>query len=195
MRLTPFSFVIMVLVGRGGAGPHDLRRMAEQGRIYWSAAPSQWYAEPKRLAEAGFLAARKEPGQTRERTRYTLTEQGRAALEEWVRTPAELPRMQQESVVRLLAGDLVDPSAVREGLAAMRAEIDEAAAAVAEARARWQPGLPHRAHLLDVNHRYAAKMLDLQREWLGEAEAVLQVGETGTPNLRHRDKDRGTDRT
>jgi DNA-binding PadR family transcriptional regulator len=165
--------------------------MADQGRIYWSAAPSQWYAEPKRLAQAGYLESRKGPGQTRERTHYTLTEKGREALEEWVRTPAELPRIQQESVVRLLAGDLVDPAAVREGLSAMRAEIDEAAAAVDRARSQWQPALPHRAHLLDVNHRYAAKMLDLQREWLGEAEAVLQEGETGATNLRHRDKDRG----
>ena len=49
MKLTPFSYVILVLVGRGGAGPHDLRRMAEIGRVYWWAAPSQWYAEPKRL--------------------------------------------------------------------------------------------------------------------------------------------------
>jgi PadR family transcriptional regulator, regulatory protein AphA len=174
VRLSPFSFVIMVLVGRGGAGPHDLRRMAEQGRVYWSAAPSQWYAEPKRLADAGYLDAHKEPGQTRERTRYELTELGRRALEEWARTPAELPRMQQEAVIRLLAADLVDPAAVRQGLSAMRAELDEAAAAVAGASTAERPELAHRAHLLEVNHRYAARMLELQREWLDEAEAVLE---------------------
>ena len=27
-RLSSFSYVVLVLVGRGGAGPHDLRRMA-----------------------------------------------------------------------------------------------------------------------------------------------------------------------
>ena len=62
MRLSPFSFAVLVLVGRGGAGPHDLRRMAEIGRVYWDAAPSQWYAEPKRLAEHGYLEAQKTPG-------------------------------------------------------------------------------------------------------------------------------------
>src|SRR3954449_11517204 len=91
MRLSPFSFVILVLVGRGGAGPHDLRRMAEDGRVYWDAAPSQWYAEPKRLEAHGYLAAHKTPGRTRERTHYTLTERGREALAEWVRTPAPRP--------------------------------------------------------------------------------------------------------
>ena len=176
MRLSPFSFVILVLVGRGGAGPHDLRRMADQGRVYWDAAPSQWYAEPKRLAAHGYLEAHKEPGRTRERTHYTLTEQGREALAEWVRTPATLPRIQNEPVVRLVAADLVDPENVREGLEPMRAEIDAALLGVRVAQERFVPELPHRAHLLMVNHRYAERLLELQREWLAEAEAVLSGG-------------------
>jgi DNA-binding PadR family transcriptional regulator len=183
IRLSPFSFAILVLVGREGAGPHDLRRMAAQGREYWDAAPSQWYAEPKRLAAHGYLSAQKAPGRTRERTHYTLTEQGREALAEWVRTPAALPRTQNESVVRLLAADLVDPEHVREGLKAMRAEIDEGLARVRVAMERFVPELPHRAHLLMVNHRYAERMLQLQLDWLEEAEAVLSAaGSRSSPS-------------
>ena len=176
IRLSPFSFTILVLVGRDGAGAHDLRRMAAQGRVYWDAAPSQWYAEPKRLAEHGYLEAHKAPGRTHERTHYTLTQQGREALAEWVRTPAALPRIQNEPVVRLLAADLVAPENVREGLASLRAEIDSALAGVRVGQERFVPELPHRAHLLMVNHRYAERMLALQREWLEEAEEVLSGG-------------------
>jgi DNA-binding PadR family transcriptional regulator len=176
MRLTPFSYAVLVLVGRGGAGPHDLRRMAESGRVYWDAAPSQWYAEPKRLAEHGYLEAHKTPGRTRERTHYELTAKGREALAEWVRTPAPLPRMQNEPVVRLLAADLVEPAAVLEGLHAVRPELDAALAAVEQAQQRAS-GLEHRAHLLAVNHRYAARLLALQAEWLAAAEAVLRAAE------------------
>ena len=51
--LTPFSYVILVLVGEGGAGPHDLVRMMRQGAwAYWTSSQSQYYAEPKRLAKA-----------------------------------------------------------------------------------------------------------------------------------------------
>jgi DNA-binding PadR family transcriptional regulator len=171
-RLSPFSFAILVLVGRNGAGPHDLRRMADIGRVYWDAAPSQWYAEPKRLAKLGYLEARKEPGKTRERTHYTLTDQGRDALAEWVATPASLPRIQNEPVVRLLAADLVDPARVREGLTAMRAEIEDALEGVAGGRAGFAD-LPTRAHLLAINHDYAERFLDLQREWLDAAEQAL----------------------
>ncbi|MBX5442725.1 MAG: PadR family transcriptional regulator [Solirubrobacteraceae bacterium] len=175
VRLTPFSFTILVLVGRGGAGPHDLRRMAEIGRVYWDAAPSQWYAEPKRLAKLGLLTARKEPGRTRERTHYELTDAGREAIAEWARTPAPLPRIQNEPIVRLLAADLVDPAAVLEGLRALSAEIDAAAEGVERSRA-GAGDLPARRHLLEVNHRYAERLLALQREWLAEAEAVLSGG-------------------
>jgi hypothetical protein len=50
-RLTPFSFVVLILVGEGGAGAHDLVRMMREGQhAIWSASASQWYAEPKRLA-------------------------------------------------------------------------------------------------------------------------------------------------
>src|SRR3954454_539112 len=159
-----------------GAGPPDLGGMAEIGRVYWDAAPSQWYAEPKRLEEHGYLEAHKTPGRTRERTHYSLTERGREALEDWVRTPATLPRIQNEPVVRLLAADLVDPAAVLDGLQAMRGEIDAALANIAVGRERWLPELPHRAQLLHVNHSYAERLLELQREWLAEAEAVLTGG-------------------
>jgi DNA-binding PadR family transcriptional regulator len=172
VRLSPISYAVLVLVGRNGAGPHDLRRMAEIGRVYWDAAPSQWYAEPKRLAEHGYLEARKTPGRTRERTHYTLTERGREALAEWVRTPATLPRIQNEPVIRLLAADLVAPEAVLEGLEAMRPDLDAALDGVAVGQER-AAALDHRAHLLEVNHRYAQRLLALQEEWLEEAEAVL----------------------
>ena len=166
--------MILVLVGRDGAGPHDLRRMAENGRVYWDAAPSQFYAEPKRLAQAGLLQAEKRPGQTRERTHYTLTEEGRRALAEWVRTPAPLPRIQNEPVVRLMAADLVEPDAVVEGLLPMAEEVQAARDGVARSREHFVPELPHRAQLLELNNRYAERLLDLQAEWLAEAERLLR---------------------
>ena len=87
--------MILALVGRKGAGPHDLVRMMRQGRIYWAAAESHYYAEPKRLEQLGYLRSRKEPGLTRARTHYDLTARGRVALREWIAEPAELPRIQQ----------------------------------------------------------------------------------------------------
>src|ERR687885_1810246 len=89
-ELTLFSYEILGLVGSRGAGAHDLLRMAKRGRILAWAGESQYYTEPKRLAKLGYLAARTEPGKTRERTVYTLTEKGHRALREYARTPVRM---------------------------------------------------------------------------------------------------------
>ncbi len=60
------------------------------GRVYWTAAPSHFYAEPKRLAKLGYLSAHKEPGRTRERTVYELTAKGRRAVAAWLAEPSGL---------------------------------------------------------------------------------------------------------
>ena len=91
-ELSLFSYEILALVGREGAGAHDLLRMAQRGRLLAWAGESQYYVEPKRLAKLGYLEARKEPGKTRERTVYTLTDTGIDALKAYAGTPARLPR-------------------------------------------------------------------------------------------------------
>ena len=89
-ELSLFSYEILGLVGREGAGPHDLLRLARRDRMFAWAGESQYYTEPKRLAKLGYLAARKEPGKTRERTVYTLTDKGRRALSEHAQTPVSI---------------------------------------------------------------------------------------------------------
>lgn len=112
-RLTPFSYVILALVGRGGAGPHDIVRMMREGAIFWTTSESHYYAEPRRLATLGFLQARTEPGRTRPRTHYQLTDAGREALTAWLAEPAAMPRVQNECVVKLLAADFSDDATIR----------------------------------------------------------------------------------
>src|SRR5919206_4311545 len=106
-ELSLFSYEILGLVGEGGAGPHDLLRMARHGRILDWAGESQYYVEPKRLARLGNLEARKEPGKTTQRTVYTLTAQGRRALAEYARTPATVTPLKSDVLLRLLISDLV----------------------------------------------------------------------------------------
>jgi DNA-binding PadR family transcriptional regulator len=170
--LTPFSYAILVLVGREGAGAHDLVQMARKGRVYTSAAESQWYAEPKRLEKLGYLASRKEPGRTHARTHYTLTERGLEALKEWSLQPVRFPRVLHEGVVRLLAADLVGERPVRESIAELRAELDQLDAQIDEGEAT-AGAFPHRAKYLLVNHRLARRLVAAHREWIDDVERGL----------------------
>src|ERR687887_728275 len=101
-ELSLFSYEVLGLVGRDGAGAHDLLRMARRGRILDWAGESQYYVEPKRLARLGYLDARKEPGKTRERTVYSLTGKGRQALADYARTSVTLTPLKSEPLLRLL---------------------------------------------------------------------------------------------
>jgi len=171
-ELTPFSYAILVLVGRSGAGAHDLVRMARQGKIYVAAAESQYYAEPKRLEWLGYLASRKEPGRTRERTHYTLTERGFEALRAWADDPVRFPRALHEGVVRVLAADLVGEPPVRASVIALREELDELDALMD--RADEVAGtLPHREKYLRLNHRLARRLIEAHRDWVDEVEQEL----------------------
>jgi DNA-binding PadR family transcriptional regulator len=172
-KLTPFSYVILALVGDGGAAPHDIVRMMRRGRMYWTAPDSQYYAEPKRLERSGHLRSRKEPGRTRERTVYELTAAGRKALRAWLATPASFPRIQHEPVVRLLAADMADEADVAAGLRGLREEIAGMYADLDEAEAVAREQLPARARYLALNHRLARRMLDAHVQWLDEVEREL----------------------
>ena len=166
-NLTPFSYVILVLVGESGAGPHDLVQMMRDGRIYWTAPESQFYAEPKRLAQHGYLEAAKQPGRTHARTHYTLTDQGRAALTEWLATPTRFARIQNEAIVRVLASEYADRGVLLESLTHLERELDELAQALSLAAER-ESSLPRRSRALAANRRLAERILDAHRAWLTE---------------------------
>jgi PadR family transcriptional regulator, regulatory protein AphA len=171
-QLTPFSYAVLALVGTGGAGAHDLVQMMRRGRVYWAAAESHWYAEPKRLARLEYLSARQEPGKTRERTVYELTDRGRSALRDWIGLPASFPRIQHEAVVKLLAADLADDATVVGALQGLRAEAADLAASleVAEAIAST---LPHRERYLLLVHDLGRRLVQTHLDWLTSVEEEL----------------------
>lgn len=174
-ELTPLSYVVLALVGQGGAAPHDLVRMTRGGqRLYFAGAASKIYEQPKRLERLGYLRSEKRAGKTRERTYYTLTEKGVAALREWLVQPSTFPRIQSEAVARVLASDLAeDPSAVVESLRALRAEISELSAGIDEDERR-APTIPHRERQLRLVRSLGRRVLQAHLEWIDEVERGLE---------------------
>ena len=108
---------------------------------------SQYYVEPKRLARLGYLEARKEPGKTRERTVYTLTDKGLQALREWARTPVHFTPLKSELLVRLLIADLVGEEPTRQSIATLREDIADLSCDSPRPR-RAAATLPHRRKYL-----------------------------------------------
>jgi DNA-binding PadR family transcriptional regulator len=178
--LTLFSYEILGLVGRGGAGAHDLLRMAQRGRLLAWAGESQYYVEPKRLARLGYLEARKEPGKTRERTVYTLTEKGLGALRAWARTPAHVTPVKNELLLRLLIADLVGEELTLAGVSALRDDVADLLERLEEAEASAE-ALPHRRTYLLMTLGFLRRLLDLHLALVDQVERELAEAASTSP--------------
>jgi DNA-binding PadR family transcriptional regulator len=179
--LTSFSYAILALVGEGGAGPHDLvESMQRGGRPYWAASKRNMYAEPKRLERLGYLTATKQPGKTRERTVYRLTEDGKRVLQDWVRQPTRFPRIQNEAPIRLVAGYLVSESELLSSLQCLQQELDLVSPGLDDAE-RFAATLPDRERFLRLVHSLGRRLVTAHREWLAEVEQELRPAAADSP--------------
>jgi DNA-binding PadR family transcriptional regulator len=147
--------------------------MRRGGRVYWHAAESQYYSEPKRLERLGYLTSTKQPGKTRPRTHYMLTDKGLEALGDFLAQPAPFPRIQNEAALRLLAADLTDDRKTIASLRGLLAELDELEAELADVE-QVTERIPHRARYLALSHRLPRKLLAAHREWANEVIEELE---------------------
>jgi PadR family transcriptional regulator AphA len=126
IQLTQTSYVVLGLVERAGeATPYDLKQIvAATVGGFFSIPHSQLYAEPERLAKAGYLRERRERA-GRRRKHYTVTEKGRRALAEWLQTPTEeLYELRDPGLLKLAFGG--DPKALAAAqLAAHEVRLEE----------------------------------------------------------------------
>jgi PadR family transcriptional regulator AphA len=106
IELTTTSYIVLGLLSFAGeATPYDLKQMvAASVGHFWSLPHSQLYAEPTRLARAGYVTEQQEPD-GRRRKLYTLTDSGRAAFEDWLGTLApELYMLRDLALLKLFFG-------------------------------------------------------------------------------------------
>jgi PadR family transcriptional regulator AphA len=88
IRLTSTSYVVLgMLEWLGPSTPYRLKRvLAESVQDFFPVPHASFYAEPARLAAAGYLDERVEHGGRRRRT-FSLTVRGREALQAWLEEP------------------------------------------------------------------------------------------------------------
>jgi DNA-binding PadR family transcriptional regulator len=171
-ELSLFSYEILGLVGAQGAAAHDLLRMAKRGRMLDWAGESQYYVEPKRLAKLGYLESRKEPGKTRERTVYTLTDQGLEALRRYARTPVTLTPLKSDALLRLLIADLVGEPVTRQAIATLRIDLADLQERLAETEAGTDE-IPHRRKYMLLVTGFLRELLELHAKLIDDVEREL----------------------
>lgn len=114
INLTPTSYIVLGMLSQAGeATPYELKQMvAVTVGNFFRVPHSQIYAEPERLAKAGYLREKREDS-GRRRKHYSLTDKGRKALDDWIATPTdELYELRDPGLLKLGFG--TDPKQLAE---------------------------------------------------------------------------------
>jgi PadR family transcriptional regulator, regulatory protein AphA len=106
IELTHTSHIVLGLLSMSGeATPYDLKQMVS-GTVghFWSLPHSQLYAEPARLARAGYVTEQREH-EGRRRKLYALTDRGRKAFQDWLGVLTPEPYMLRDlALLKLFFG-------------------------------------------------------------------------------------------
>lgn len=192
---TANSFAVLGLLEIQPWTAYELVAQAKRSlHHFWPRSEAHLYAELKRLVERGHAHAEVVEGRRRPRTRYTITADGRAALQEWLGTEPAPPTIEIECMLRVLLGDqgsATDLKAAVEATARYANGLrDEGATLLEELLATGGP-FPQRMHLTErVVSLYAEFLLLLGRwcdETLAEIESWPDTSDIGlTPAARRR---------
>ncbi|HVK23299.1 MAG TPA: PadR family transcriptional regulator [Actinokineospora sp.] len=140
------------MLSHGPATSYDLKqRVGYTIGNFWAFAHSQLYDEPARLAEDGLVTAAVEESGRRRRT-YSITDEGRTVLSEWLSAPTpEQTEVRDLGLLKLFFTTFGDEANL----------LDLARARHASHKARGDGYLAQRDQIIDFADRWQVKSLEL----------------------------------
>jgi DNA-binding PadR family transcriptional regulator len=100
------------------------QQMKRSIRYYWPRAESHIYEEPKKLVAHGLATASREQTGRRQRTVYSITDDGREALRAWLAEPGRGPVIEFEGLVKVLFAEQAGNNELLATLSAIRADAE-----------------------------------------------------------------------
>jgi DNA-binding PadR family transcriptional regulator len=172
--------ILTVLAHRPMTGYEITRNFDQVLSHFWRASHQQVYRELAHMNGDGYVVFRAvaQSGKP-EKKLYSLTKSGRAALKKWVATPTDLPRPQNDLLVKLLAGLLVNTPALEREIVRVQGETDAYLKILRamEQQCLKQPLNTGYDHALYLALRRGLLLVEAQSDWLGEVSRFLSRGE------------------
>lgn len=188
-ELTTTSYALLGLLAVRHWSTYELaKQMRRNLHYFWPRAESNLYAEAKRLVTGGFAQAHPRPVGQRRRTVYSITAQGRLALEQWLHLPASPARFEAEPLVKFAFAENAAKKAVLENLIRFRDDAEKRQRdlrAIFEEYLREQDPFPKRVHINVVAYRLLWDHAQTDANWAAWAlEQVKRWPSTKTPRGR-----------
>lgn len=127
MRLKPSSYAILGMLGLGHRTGYAIKRSIDRStRFFWAASLAQVYPGLAALEEGGYVVSAEDPRGARPRKVYRLTDMGRVALDEWLRSE-RVPdfEFRDEGLLRVFFADALPPEEAVELVRRMRIRAEE----------------------------------------------------------------------
>jgi PadR family transcriptional regulator AphA len=168
--LTGTGYVILGMLALGVQTGYDIKASVDRStRFFWAASYGQIYPELRRLEDAGLVEGASSPTGARKRREYRLTEVGRTALLRWLETPASMPELRDESLLKLFFSDALPLDQALEQLRMRRAGHEEFLALLREIEARAGDD----PTFVDLVLHYGIAYAEFNVAWCREQEARL----------------------
>jgi DNA-binding PadR family transcriptional regulator len=171
------SHALLAALHNSGCSGYDLAKKFDGSvGFFWSASHQQIYRELTKLEEQCYVAAQVVQQANRpDKKVYALTEAGQNYLRNWIAQPSTVPATKDELLVKLFAGDLVEPTVILYELEHHRAQHQDILATYQAIEQLFAD-----VSRLNVNHQYQYLTLRLgirlETEWLAWCiEAVEMV--------------------
>ncbi len=168
--MTTSSYAVLALLDLKPWTGYELTHQAQRSLRYaWPKSERLLYSEPKKLVELGFATVHKEDSGNRTRNVYTITEEGRQALNEWTRTRTQPPRLEIEALLRVLFADHGSREDVLGALNEFEDDIGEHHQAIVELMGSYLNGghpFPERTHLSVLFATFQIEMFKSIERWI-----------------------------
>ena len=154
--------------------PAPARLLAKFSTVSW------WFARGNSF-EHGLATALQESLGQRNRTVYTITDEGQAALTAWMATTPQPPMQEAEALLRLLFaenGCVDDLMAALDQMAADAAEMYEQVVTINTSYLDGQHPFPQRTHLSVLFATFQLELFDLIVKWVDFAKAEIATWPT-----------------
>jgi len=177
--LSTTSYAVLGLLAIKPWTTHELVQQVDRSlRRLWPRAQSKLYEEPKKLVAHGLARAEDDPVGKRQRTRYSITPEGRRALAAWLHEPGAGPALEFEQLVKIHFADSGTKADILANLAATRQWVAEQNAenlATARAYLAGEGAFPQRAALNQIAGRFLTEYYAMVDRWAAWATEVVET--------------------
>jgi PadR family transcriptional regulator AphA len=185
-QLSPTSFAILGLLSIQSFTTYELAQQMDRTLSwFWPRAASVVYDEPKKLVTAGLATRQVTFTGKRRSTVYEITDAGRAALREWLDTPAAGMRMEFEAMLKVAFADAGDVTQLREAVREIRADAEARLAEILDRSREYATSggpFPGRLPIVAITGKLLMSQYEAVVRWAQWAEDAIGEWSGVTPS-------------